>query len=161
MSLQPAVLLADLLAGEIREVGGFIELLREEQKLLASAGHADALLPIAERKSEFASKLRAIGEQRERFLASQRCKPGREGMEAYLAAAPDGDALRTQWQRLVAAAKEARALNETNGKLIAVHWQHNQQALAALMSAADNAVVYGPDGQQTGASAGRRFLSSA
>lgn len=159
--MQTAVLLADLLAQELREVGGFIELLREEQKLLASSGNADALLPIAERKSEFATRLRTIGEHRERFLAARTQKPGREGMEAYLAAAPDGEPLRSEWQRLLTLAKEARALNETNGKLIAVHWQHNQQALAALTSAADNAVVYGPDGQQTGSSAGRRFLSSA
>jgi flagella synthesis protein FlgN len=158
--VQTAASLADLLAAETREVGAFIELLREEQKLLASSGNADALLPLAERKSEFAGRLRAIGEQRERYLAAHRCKPGREGLEAHLAAAPEGKTLQPQWRQLLALAKEARALNETNGKLIAIHWQHNQKALAALMSAADGAMVYGPDGQQVGG-AGRRFLSSA
>lgn len=45
-------------------------------------------------------------------------------------------------------AAEARALNEANGKLIALRMQHNQQALTSLMAAADRSVTYGPDGQQ-------------
>ncbi|WP_126444162.1 flagella synthesis protein FlgN [Sulfuricystis multivorans] len=44
-------------------------------------------------------------------------------------------------------ATEARELNETNGKLIALHLQRNQQALNVLRAAADNATVYGRDGQ--------------
>jgi flagella synthesis protein FlgN len=159
--MQPAVSLADLLAEEVREVGGFVELLRQEQSLLASSGNADALLPLVDQKSNVAASLRGIGERREQYLAARRFKPGREGMEACLKAAPDGKALQGLWQQLLVLAKEARALNETNGKLITIHWQHNQQALTALMSATSNAMVYGPDGQQSGSSGTRRFLSSA
>ena len=159
--MQIVVSLADLLAEEIREVGGFIELLREEQKLLTSSGNADALMPVVGRKSELTLRLKSLGDQRERYLAERRFQPGREGMEACLAAAPSGAALQAKWRELLALAKEARALNETNGKLINVHWQHNQKALAALSSAADGAMVYGPDGQQTGGSAGSRFRGSA
>lgn len=152
--------LADLLAEEIREAGAFVELLREEQNLLASSGNADALMPVVDRKSQLAQKLKALSDQREQYLAARSFKPGRDGMEALLAASPQSAALEPQWRKLLALAKEARALNETNGKLINIHWQHNQQALAALMSAADGAMVYGPDGQQSGGS-GSRFLSSA
>ncbi|MGE5465789.1 MAG: flagella synthesis protein FlgN [Ignavibacteria bacterium] len=159
--MQPAVSLADLLADETREVGDFIQLLREEQALLASSGNADALLPVVGRKAEAAGRLRAISDRREQYLAARRYPAGRQGMEACLAAAPDGKALQGEWRKLLALAKEARALNETNGKLIVVHYQHNQKALAALMAAADSAMVYGPDGQQTGSGGGRRFLSSA
>lgn len=53
-------------------------------------------------------------------------------------------------------AAEARTLNETNGKLIALRMQHNQQALSILMAAADPAVTYGPDGQPR-ASGSRSF----
>jgi flagella synthesis protein FlgN len=158
--VQPVVSLADLLADEIREVGGFIQLLREEQQLLASSGNADALLPLIERKSEFAQRLRSIADQRERLLSAQQLPAGRQGMEAYLAAQSGKKALHDQWRALLSLGKEARALNELNGKLINVHWQHNQNALAAMMAAADSAMVYGPDGQQTGGG-GRRLLSSA
>ncbi|MDP1652678.1 MAG: flagellar export chaperone FlgN [Rhodocyclaceae bacterium] len=57
-------------------------------------------------------------------------------------------------------AAEARALNEINGKLIALRLQHNQQALNILLAAADSATTYGPDGQQqTGL--GSRILGKA
>lgn len=54
----------------------------------------------------------------------------------------------------------ARALNEANGKLIALHLQHNQQTLNVLLAAADTAATYGPDGQQQ-APAGGRMLGKA
>jgi flagella synthesis protein FlgN len=153
--------LADLLAEEAREVDAFSQLLREEQKLLASAGNAEALLPLDERKTQFTLKLRAIAERREHYLAAKGFAPGRAGMEACLAAAPESGELQAKWRQLLKSAKEVRALNETNGKLISIHWQHNQQALKALMSAAEGAMVYGPDGQQTSGTGGSRFRSSA
>ncbi len=55
---------------------------------------------------------------------------------------------------------EASALNEANGKLIALRLQHNQQALNVLMAAADTAATYGPDGQQQSA-VGSRILGKA
>lgn len=63
-------------------------------------------------------------------------------------------------QQLHELATEARRLNETNGKLIAMHLQRNQQALNVLLAAADHAATYGRDGQQqTGI--GSRFLGKA
>lgn len=52
-------------------------------------------------------------------------------------------------------AAEALALNEANGKLIALRLQHNQQALNILLAAANGAATYGPDGQQQAAIASR------
>jgi len=52
-------------------------------------------------------------------------------------------------------AAEAKTLNETNGKLIALRLQQNRKALDILLSAADNATTYGPDGQQQTGLGGR------
>lgn len=57
-------------------------------------------------------------------------------------------------------AAEARALNETNGKLIALHMQRTQKALSVLMAAADRGMTYGPDGQQQVGGGGRSFGSA-
>lgn len=57
-------------------------------------------------------------------------------------------------------AAQARALNETNGKLIGLHLQHTQQALSVLLAAANQAATYGPDGQQQGG-LGSRSLGKA
>lgn len=43
--------------------------------------------------------------------------------------------------------EEARRLNEENGRLIALHLRHTQNALNVLTAAASAATAYGPDGQ--------------
>lgn len=55
---------------------------------------------------------------------------------------------------------EASALNEANGKLIALRLQNNQQALNVLLAAANTAATYGPDGQQQ-SGVGSRILGKA
>lgn len=55
---------------------------------------------------------------------------------------------------------EASALNEANGKLIALRLQHNQQALNVLLAAANTVATYGPDGQQQ-SGVGSRILGKA
>lgn len=152
--------MAALLAEEIREVEAFVALLREEQTLLSSPDNADTLMPLVERKSDFAARLKVLADRREQGLVAAGLEKGRAGMDAWLARTPDTQRLRSQWQKLLALAGEARAQNETNGKLIGIHWQHNQAALAALMSATDRAMTYGPDGQQKSGGSGR-ILGSA
>lgn len=155
---QAAAALLALLAEETREVEAFVELLRREQGLLTNSGNADELLPLADRKTAHAARLKALSDRREDLLAANGYTAGRAGMETWLGKLPgNAGAL---WKKLLAAAAEARALNETNGRLIAIHWQHNQAALATLMSAANRAVTYGPDGQQKGGGGGR-ILGSA
>jgi flagella synthesis protein FlgN len=80
-------------------------------------------------------------------------------MEAWLAT-PAGTAGRESWTKLLILATEARELNQINGQLIALHMQNNQQALAVLMAAANQAMTYGPDGQQRGSGSGRSLGSA-
>lgn len=149
--------LTTLLAEETREVEAFVDLLRQEQALLASAGNADALAPHVERKYAAAARLKLLADKRENLLVAQGHETGSRGMAAWLTR----NALALPvWQRLLALAAEARQINETNGKLIAIHWQHNQAALAALLAVTDRAVTYGPDGHPQ-SSGGGRPLGSA
>lgn len=69
------------------------------------------------------------------------------------------EAARDTWQALLALAARARALNETNGRLIAERLAHNRQALAVLLAAADQAALYGPDGQPRPLGGGRSLGS--
>jgi flagella synthesis protein FlgN len=64
------------------------------------------------------------------------------------------------WQQLLDAATAARALNDSNGGLIGARLNHNQDALAALQSAARSLSTYGPDGQAQ-VPAGQRELGRA
>lgn len=151
----PAVSSLDEEVGRLKE---FIGLLQREQDLLKQ-GDTDALLPLIETKTHLADRLSALARAREEQLVRQGFPAGRSGMEDWLQR--HGKAAQRQaWQELIVLAREARDLNELNGKLIGLHMQHNQQAFTALMNATNRAMTYGPDGQQhTGL--GGRILGTA
>lgn len=150
--------MAHTLQDEIGKLKEFIALLQREQDLL-KAGDTETLLPLLDTKNALAAALAALAQARERTLAELALPAGRAGMEAWLSQQANAS-LRPVWDDLLELARQARALNELNGKLIGLHLAHNQQALAALMSAANQAMTYGPDGQrQTGL--GGRIIGSA
>lgn len=150
--------IAGLLSQELAALESFIALLRREQALL-SAGASEGLTALAEEKSAAAITLGNLTHLRDRELARHHLPPGRAGMDAWTLSGA-GSGCQSRWDQLLALAAEARALNETNGKAIALHLQHNQQALSVLMAAADKAATYGPDGQAR-AGIGGRSLGSA
>ncbi len=144
---------------EINRLKEFIGLLEREQDLLKQ-GDTESLLPLIETKTSLANSLAAFAQARAEQLNRLGLDTGRAGMEAWLARNDQGGKLREAWQTLLDLAAQARNLNITNGKLIGLHMQHNQQAFNALMSATNRAMTYGPDGQQqTGL--GGRILGTA
>ena len=146
--------LASLLAQETEVLRRFLALLEREQALLA-AGDVDGLTAVAPEKSAFAEQLGLLARQRESQLAAANCPR----MGDWLAR-PGHGALETAWQDLLDLARRAKDLNETNGRLIALRLQHNQQALATLLAATNQAMTYGPDGQQRGPGGGRNLGSA-
>jgi flagella synthesis protein FlgN len=146
--------MAAVLDEEIRELRAFTKLLQQEQTLLTAGDTGESLLPLAQRKTEFTTRLEELSARREQLLVQRGKGAGRAGMDAWVSEA-SGAPLKARWQGWLASALEARTLNELNGKLIRMHLQHNQDALTVLMSAANRASVYGPDGHQIAAGAGR------
>lgn len=147
------------LGEEVTRIEEFIALLQREQEFLAS-GAVDPLLALIESKNSLANALARLAQTRERILMELGLPTGREGMEAWLEKSGTA-ADRQAWTRLLELAAQARELNATNGKLIGLQMQHNQQALAALMSAVDRVTTYGPDGQQQAAALGGRSFGKA
>jgi flagella synthesis protein FlgN len=143
---------------EVVKLEEFIDILNREQELLTKAD-TDALLPLIDVKNGLANALTDMSQNRESLLAKLGKTANRAGMEAWLSEA--GTPLQKQsWHKLLQLAAEARTINEINGKLIKLHLQQHQQAFAALMTAANRAMTYGPDGQQqTGF--GSRILGTA
>lgn len=155
---KPDQLLARLLGEESDKLVEFVGLLKHEQDFL-SRGDVESLLPLVEKKTVLANELAGLAQARERLLTNLGLTAGRSGMESWLAR-PDQAGQRQAWQRLLDLASKARSLNESNGKLIALNLQHNQQAFATLMTAANRAMNYGPDGQQQ-TDLGGRILGKA
>lgn len=158
MESTPANIPAATLDEEITKLREFIAILGREQELLTSAD-IDALMPLIDTKTGMANTLTALSRGRDDCLARIGLPGSRAGMEAWLKESGN-DQQRRGWQDLLQLAATARAINETNGKLINLHAQRNQQAFAALMSAANRAMTYGPDGQQQ-PGFGSRILGTA
>ncbi len=151
--------LADIIAAEADVVSAFVVLLKEEQEVL-KAGSADALPGIVERKTATALKLSPLTAARNAEFSRAGAATNRVGIEAWLTKLPPDDAVCRNWQRLQILAEEARELNRVNGQLIQLRMQTNNQALEALLAAANRQDLYGADGQAATGST-RRIIDSA
>jgi flagella synthesis protein FlgN len=150
--------IAGLLSRELSALESFIALLQKERTLLSTRAD-EGLTTLAEEKSTAAVELGRLANLRDQELVLLHLPPGRAGMDAWTLT-DAGSASQRSWDRLLALAAEGRALNEANGTAIAMQLQHNQQALAILMAAADKTATYGPDGQAR-PGPGSRSLGSA
>jgi flagella synthesis protein FlgN len=150
--------IAAALAEEVNQLKAFVSLLQREQALLTE-GDTAGLQPLIDNKAQLTTRLTTLAEAREKQLGKLGLPPGRVGMETLLQRCGQGN-LNQAWQELITLAGTARELNLTNGKLIGLHMQHNQQTFTALMGATNRAMTYGPDGQQQ-AGLGGRILGTA
>ena len=147
---------SQLLSSELAVLREFVALLQQEQQALV-AGEIDRLMPLVNEKTSIAAQLGEFAEQRNRMLAAASLPANKQGMEKWLSGLAATDPVRKTWASLVKMTAEAQALNESNGKLIAMRLQHNQQALDVLLAAANQASLYGPDGQTKPSGGGRLF----
>lgn len=150
--------LSELLAGELSEIKRFCVLIDEERKVLTGA-QADRLPDIATEKSALASRLNRLEARREALLSESGLPKGRPGMEAWLARQAKADVERRRWNELLKLARQARDGNETNGRLINILLNQNQEALSVLLSGGTES-IYGADGQQRSPVAGKRSFGA-
>ena len=157
-------LLARGLEEELLLLKSFIDILQREQQAL-TGGDIQLMLSLGDEKSRLATQLGLSSERRSSQLATAGFSSDRSGMESWLNQATTQSSsplpsVRTWWSELLTLAAQARDLNETNGRLIDMHLQHNQQALNTLLSATNQAMLYGPDGQAHARQGGRLFGSA-
>lgn len=160
-------LLARGLEEELLLLQKFIDLLQREQQAL-TGGDIQLMLSLGDEKSRLATQLSLSAERRSSQLATVGFSSDRAGVESWLdqmtqvtpQSSSPTSSIHEQWSELLTLAAQARNLNETNGRLIGMHLQHNQQALNTLLSATHQAMLYGPDGQAHAAHSGRLFGSA-
>lgn len=146
----------DLLQQEQATLDGFIDLLQQEQAALVAA-NVEKLQSLTELKQKHSELLNDMAQQRVAMLERAGFKPDAAGVKSWLAGQPTS--VTESWKKLLESAQIAQNLNQTNGQLIQTHMQHNQQALATLMNAANRADVYGADGQpRTGPGPSQRII---
>lgn len=154
--IQPPPRIPHLLVEEAAALRGFVSLLEQEQQALV-AGEVDRLLQMAEEKSAGFAHLADLCETRNRALAAESLPPDRPGIEAWCERHPEFADTRQAWRDLLALTTKAREINRVNGQLIGARLAGNQQALSVLLAAANQAALYGPDGQAQPLGSGRSF----
>lgn len=142
---------------EIALLRRFLSLLENEQQALIS-GANEGLAKLAQDKSELSLQL----DQLDRALASEQASggypPGSEGVQAWLAEAPPQQ--QKVWAAFLELATAAKSTNELNGRIITERLSGNQQAIQALMAAANKPATYGPKGQAFPIGGGRTLGSA-
>lgn len=143
---------------EQQHLGSLIELMKQEQQLLVAAD-ADGLAQTTPRKNALLQALADLSAQRHAALLAAGCEGSEAGMEPWLAVGGNDEA-RTQWEALLALAREAKELNRVNGMLINKQLAHNQGVLNALRmpAGADAGGVYGASGQALGSGPSKRYV---
>lgn len=143
---------------EQQHLGSLIELMKQEQQLLVAAD-ADGLAETTPRKNALLQALADLSAQRHAALLAAGCEASEAGMEPWLAVGGNDEA-RTQWEALLALAREAKELNRVNGMLINKQLAHNQGVLNALRmpAGADAGGVYGASGQALGSGPSKRYV---
>jgi flagella synthesis protein FlgN len=138
----------------------FIELLQQEQAALVAAD-VDKLQSLSELKQQLSEHLNTLAQQRAAQWERAGFSNDAAGTRAWLATQPPS--IVDTWNKLLSTAQTARDLNQTNGQLIQTHMQHNQEALAVLLGAANRLDVYGADGQPLSSpgSGGQRIIGKA
>lgn len=135
------------LEAERNAFDAFVGVLEAESAAL-NTGDVEALITLAQSKSEKVSILSRLSESRRAFLRAAGFSPDRTGMSGWLVAhgGADGPRLSALWNTLLDHAVRAQQLNESNGALIESRLRFNQAALASLQAAARQTTYYGPDG---------------
>ncbi|MFI4939105.1 MAG: flagella synthesis protein FlgN [Burkholderiales bacterium] len=124
-----------------------VELLKQEQAQLIKAD-IEGLIAVTEEKARAVAHMSELTKLRYRALAAAGFNPKEDGMQAWLKSlAPASDSA-TCYRDLLALAKAAKSLNNTNGLLISKHMTRNQNALNILQGV-QGANLYGPNGQTT------------
>ena len=144
------------LSAEEAELGGLLEVLRDEQQSLLERDFRKvaALTPAKEKRL---AALGALGNMRGRTLRQMGLAVDGGGMNTLLAASA---VLKQAWMRVHQLAQEARHLNQVNGSLIGAQMRFVEGALGALQRNGVRFTTYGADGQKRGALA-RHSLASA
>jgi flagella synthesis protein FlgN len=132
----------------------FVVLLEKEQEVLLSSD-IDPLLTFAEHKTQSAHKLAEMGVSRRQLMTPN---PNKLDTSAWIKQyAPSCS---TIWDEIRELAARAHHLNHTNGEVIQLKLRSNQQALNALLGAAQNTTaLYGRDGQPSVPISGRTLGS--
>jgi len=149
--------MAALLKRETELVARFKSTLLREQEVLRS-GNTDGLTELSKEKLSLVDSLNQTGAERSRILSSP--SEATIDMQAWLSAHPKETEAAVLWDGLLAAARDARDMNDLNGSLINALHQKTSEALFVLTQGQVDQSLYSSSGQSA-LNTGSRIIDSA
>ncbi|EIJ47217.1 flagellar biosynthesis/type III secretory pathway chaperone protein [Herbaspirillum sp. GW103] len=146
---------ASKLSQEHAAMSRLVEKLTQEQALLAEAT-AEGLTDIISEKAAIVAEMSTLAGNRHALLGTLGYSADEAGMQKWMnEQASEAD--RDLWADLFELAQDAKELNRVNGLLIGKKLSINQSALTILQGKTGTGNFYGPDGQNSIKSSGRRL----
>lgn len=143
-------LLLTALENELAQIQTFIETLEREQQALIDNTLAD-LESLSKHKVAHAAALEQLARERKRLFDVNGVElsphPPHQLEAARHLPAEQLPALKQGWDKLIQAARQANALNNTNGQLIQTRQQQNQQLMGLLQNSQNANLSYDALGQ--------------
>ncbi|KAF1047592.1 MAG: Flagella synthesis protein FlgN [Herbaspirillum frisingense] len=146
---------ASKLAQEKAALVRLIEKLRQEQALLSETS-AEGMTDIISEKASIVAEMSTLAGNRHNLLATLGYVDDETGMQKWMNE-QGSDADKDIWADLFELAQDAKELNRVNGLLIGKKLSINQSALTILQGKSGTGSFYGPDGQNSIKSSGRRL----
>lgn len=135
-----------LLQEELLQIEAFVALLHQEQDAI-KCRDAQKLHTAISEKTALLESLNRLEATRNVLLSRDGYGTDRSGVEAWLASHDSTGKNRKLWSELLGQAKQAKDLNDLNGRLIAIHLQATQEVLAAISPPKIQTTLYGANGQ--------------
>lgn len=146
---------AQSLAQEQAALTRLVEKLRQEQALLAETS-AEGMTDLISEKASIVAEMTTLAGHRHQTLASLGYADDENGMQQWMSEQGSEHDKET-WAALFELAQDAKELNRINGLLIGKKLSVNQSALTILQGKTNAGNFYGPDGQSSIKSVGRRL----
>ncbi len=151
--------IALLIDGEIEALVRLVSLMEQEQEALKTA-KPETLSTLGDEKADLIKRLNFLEMERIDQIGATPGSDPKSAMTHWLDGHPAEIRVKSSWHSLLELARQAKALNELNGKLVAMHLERTEQALNALTPQRSNSGLYSSSGQATGLS-GSRIIDSA
>ncbi|WP_114417405.1 flagella synthesis protein FlgN [Marinospirillum perlucidum] len=149
MPQTPAQTFKDLLLTAIGHLKQLLQLVEEEHQLLKGAQDSpEELERVTAEKTRLLQNVQKDVDARKAFLEEQQLSADVQGLEAFFASLPEGNAkaLRQGWNQLVTLLEKVHQQNNVNGRLINRAMQHFDILLNTLQSTQGKVKVYHPSG---------------
>ncbi|MCC6916605.1 flagellar protein FlgN [Nitrosomonas sp.] len=137
-----------ILQQELENIHQFLELLENEQNLLAS-GNLDELALLVADKDRILDQFAKLDARRNHVLNEAGLPEGARGIKAWTSADNNESTVTRDWEELLDLAELAKQLNQANATITANWLQYTRQTLNALHEAAGRTTLYDTKGQIT------------